>query len=215
MQKRAPDFSKWVITTVSAPVGNANAASASTVDAAAANGSQNTDNKAKVALEVTMTKTGKIMLREVRNQDGTVVPTWCVGGLQITISGGTSIVQAKLYNVDPTVPTPNYEDYSDSDFRGFAWINTINYTGIKEIGGKKCIVFQETTTNNAGVPVTRSAHIDLATRLPVDLSVGGGVRNYTFTAPPTSELVLPTLVVQLLKNRQRELDSATPRSQMH
>lgn len=156
--------------------------------------------------EVTITKTGKIMLREVRTQDGRVVPTWCVGDLQITVFGGTSTVQAKLVNPDPTVPTPNYEDYSDSDFQGFDWIAIGNYTGIKELGGRKCIVFRDTAKN-------MSAYVDLTTRLPVELADGGSIRNYTFKGPPTSELVLPSNVVQLLKNRQRELDSATPRSQ--
>jgi hypothetical protein len=50
-----------------------------------------------------------------------------------------------------------------------------------------------------------SAYIDFGTRLPVALNFGGVTRNYTFKAPPTSELVLPPLMVQLLKNRQREI----------
>jgi len=154
------------------------------------------------------------MLREVRTQDGQVVPTWCVGDLQITLFGNSSIVQAKVYNADPTVPTPNYEDYSDSDFPGFDWINLSNYTGIKESGGRKCIVFQETNKQDKGPPVIISAYIDFATRLPVAFIASGGTRTYVFKDPPTTELVLPTLVVQLLKNRQREMDSATPRSQM-
>jgi len=206
IQKRAPDFAKWVITTVSAPASSANSASTPTTDVSADNDTQSA-GKQKVALEVAMTKTGKIMLREVRTQGGQVVPTWCVGGFQITLFGNSSIIRAK--NPDPTIPTPDYEDYSDSDFLGFDWITLAKYTGIKEFGGRKCIVFQE---NDAGG--IRSAYIDLETRLPVALIAGGGTRTYVFKTPPTSELTLPPPVVQLLKNRQREMDSATPRSQM-
>ena len=212
IQKRAPNFAQWVITTVSTPASKANSESTSTADASATDGAQNADNKTKVALEVTMTKTGKFMLREVRAQDRPVVPTWCVSGLQITISDGISIVQAKINDPDPAVYTPDYEDYSDSDFQGFDWIKTSNYTGIKQIGGRKCIVFQDTLKNRWG-GVNVVAHVDLETRLPVDVSLGGGTRTYTFKAPPTSELVLPPSVIQLLKNRQRTMDSATPRSQ--
>jgi len=213
IQKRAPDMAKWVITAVPAPANNATANSVS--DASSASDPQSAGAKQKVASEVTITKTGKIMLREVRTQDGRVVPTWCVGGLQITLFGNSAIVQAKVYNPDPTVPTANYEDYSDSDFPGFYWIGPSNYTDIKEFGGKKCIVFQEAIKNVTGPPSKLSAYIDFLTRLPVSLTVGGGTSAYVFKAPPTAELTLPPLVVQLLRNRQRELDSATPRSQMH
>jgi hypothetical protein len=202
IQKRAPDFAHWVITSAPTPAKGANSPSTPTADASAVNGPQS---------EVTMTKTGKIMLREVRTQDGRVVPIWCVGGLQITLFGNSSIVQAK--NPDPRVPTPNYEDYSDSDFQGFDWIALSKYTGIEESGGRKCIVFQDTVKNDIGSAIDRSAYIDFATRLPVALIVGGGTRTYVFKPPPTTPLTLPPPVVQLLKNRQAEMNSATPRSQ--
>jgi len=207
VQKRAPNFAKWDVTIVIAP-DKGNSASGSTA-------ATNADDKGKVVFEVTMTKTGKTMLREVHMPDGKIVPTWCLGDLQITIAAGVAIVQAKLHINDPSVPTPNYEDYSDSDFQGFDWIKASNYTGIKEVGGRKCLVFQDTLKEGGGPPINRTAHVDLETRLPVDVSVGGATRNYSFKTPPTAELVFPPPVAQLLKNLQREMDSAAPRWQVH
>ena len=215
VQMRAPDFAQWVVTvTPTLAFGNSNSTSTPPgTDASTATGSQDAGKLPTWTSQITMTKTRTIILREVRNQTGQTWTTWCTPGLQSTLSPDSKswIMQSRAANADPTVPTANYEDYSQTDFLGFDWINLSKYVGIKVFNGSKCIFFQDSANGGEG----RSAYIDLETRLPNTLNAEGKTITYAFKAPPTTELTLPPLLAQLLKNRQKQLDSATPRSQMH
>lgn len=203
IEKRAPEFAQWIIRSAgSADRGKASSPSPKSEEKHAAWGDI-----------VVMTKTGQVMLRQTTDDSKQVWNTWVIGeqGLQTTISpdGKKWIVQAR--NPDPNTPTPNYEDYSKTDFPSFEWITESNYAGVQEVAGRRCLLFTDKvkllSDDLEATPI--SAYIDLETRLPVAINQGGNARTYDFRSPPSAPLQLPTLVQGLIDNRQKTLESMT------
>jgi len=203
IQKRAPDFAQWAIRIV-----NDSAPEKSGVQTP----DKKIDKEAAWGAIIMTTKTGKILLRQTYDDRKRIWNTWCIGDLnvQTTLSpdGKNWVVQTP--NADPHVHTPNYVDYSKSDFPDFAWISKNNYAGIKEMGGKKCIVFTASIKMNSDdpMPTLLAAYIDLDTRYPVAFIQGGEFHSYEFKQPPKDTLPLPQLVQDLLNNRKKMAESA-------
>jgi hypothetical protein len=187
IQKRAPDFASWIIRPPSMAVPGSSSSGTSRTQSQKAQ-----EHKESPAAFI---KTGQIIPRQTADDTGRVWNTWCVEGLQITVwpGGQNWIIQSR--GSDPTVPTANYVDYSNTDFPGFDWISQRNYAGIKNVLGRPCIVFADKIIANGALELTDAvAYVDLATRYPIALKVGGEVTQYEFQTPPRAPLVLPPAI---------------------
>ena len=108
------------------------------------------------------------MLRQTLDDKGRPWNTWCLGTTQITISPDGKDVLVQTPNPDPTIPTPNYEDYAVTDFPGFEWVTADKYVGVEKVGGTDCLVFKMKRKIAADdpEPTDFTACVDLETRLP-------------------------------------------------
>jgi hypothetical protein len=202
VQKKAPDFSRWVIT--------ARVLSAKPQDKTAA----------AVATEttVTVTKTGKVVHMERTDEQHNTWQTWCRGATQVAVAPGNQV-----YFVAPPpnkdVVNPLYFDFSKSDFEGFDWISAQNFTGIQPVMGFDCLVFKDNRNvtgalapESAGsapgaapaAPVMNAlvACINAETRLPVALMNDNGVVTYRFEKPPDAMQEFPPNVQALLDKQK-------------
>jgi len=190
---RAPDMSHWIIT----------------YDGGSPSGSSETHSGPK-AIEVI--KSGKTMLEQTTNQDGSVSVVWRKDGYAFIKSPGGN--QWTLQLVGDARDPFNKPDYTHTDFAGFDWIAEKNFVGINLVKGDKCLVFRDkvfplsdvelntlqlvATFNRDKGPFDLNAHmvdaeadIDLKTLLPISLKVGNSTRVFTYQAPPETSLDLP------------------------
>ena len=208
LQRRAPDRAQWVIKQTVAPTPDAELAKGGATDK---------HPKSYWGSLVAVTKTGSIMLRQTIDDKGQTWNTWCTPDLQTTIypDGQHWIVQS--ISPDPKVPAANYEDYSKTDFPGLEWVTLDKYVDLKEINGKRCIIFKSRfkMADDDPAPTDFEADVDLDTRYPVETKVGANLRTYTFSDAPPAMLSLPPLVLSLLDNRAKMMSSATRRMPGH
>lgn len=198
VQARAPNPSKWIIK-LAAPSG------ADKPEGQEGGKKPDVSNSVKV-----MTKTGPITLRQTLDATGKTWNTWCIGLQQITLFPDSKQWVVQSPSPDPNIPTPNYEDYSKSDFPGFEWISLANYVGLKDISGRKCITFKGMAILDGALkPTPVLAYTDLETRFPVALAAGTSMHVYEFQSPPQVPLVLPTLVQSLVNNQQKQVTAVT------
>jgi hypothetical protein len=201
IQKRAPDFARWVTRAkISMP-------KPPEKTSAAATGSPASDDEEIV----TVTKTGAVVHVERTDEQRKTWQTWCRGTVQIAVTPGSQIyLVAAPPNKD--VVNPLYFDFSNSDFEGFEWISAQNYTGIKPVLGKNCLTFKDdrrVTGTLAPAPVSNAlvACIDLETRLPVALMNDNGIVTYQFLKPPEAMQDLPANVQAVLDKQKQDIQS--------
>jgi hypothetical protein len=72
---------------------------------------------------------------------------------------------------------------------GFDWISPRYYTGVQEMDGKLCMVFQKDDTK---------AWIDKKNRIPVIWKKGDEIRSFTYSAPITTT-TMPEPILRLMK----------------
>ena len=195
IQKRAPDFSHWMVTFKTAP-----AASGATPSP-----SQPSDPNSIITQD-TVTKTENIIHVEFIDTQKRAWNIWVQGGRDmIQWPDGKSV--GFVAKPPPYVVNPLYRDFSSSDFSGFEWISAANFTGIQSIGGISCLVFKDTLLTN-GVSLQVEAATDVKTRLPVRLINGQGQFTYAFLSPPSTEQTLPANVQKLIvdqRNNEKSL----------
>jgi hypothetical protein len=202
VQLRASDFAKWIVKKVG------------TTDSVTGTTEATAPKKATFGSEFTMTKTGKIMLRQTQDDKGQIWNTWCEGNLQATVwpDGKRFIVGAPPPDLKRG-PNSMYFDYSQSDFPGFEWVSLGDYAGIQSKEGKPCIVFKAKfkvyTDDRQASDV--AAYVDLKTRYPVALVVDGATRTYEFQPPPQTELAIDPLVKSAFDAYQKSVELYTPK----
>lgn len=196
LQQRAPEFSRWTI--FSKPTAkNAEEQNKSSGNAAK-NPSPNGDPKFSVI------KTGNIT--RVIYFDDAKQPwnIWCFDSSVIAVWPDGKNVGIAARPSRPDAYNPLFMDFSKSDFQGFEWISEKNFVGIRDVLGRKCLVFRDTIKRTApGMqsddpdPASASfengvvASVDLETRLPVTLVNENGLFVYQFYDAPTAMQTLP------------------------
>jgi hypothetical protein len=157
----------------------------------------------------TITKTGNIRYEVIVEADGDQLVKWCDGRLQWFKR--PLWPKAVLWTA-PNVANPYYVSYERSTFPELSWVSPKNYSGVKEVMGRKCLVFNERiqafssdelgelrlATKRNGKPfdpddykVSATACIDFETRLPIQFDKGTEIHVYRFFPTPTSMLQLP------------------------
>jgi len=218
IQERAPRMSRWLITLVVAKQKGA---------ASSASSEKGTAPTLPWASKVAVTKTEDVIREETLDEKGQTWSAWCLPGLQITVwpDGKSWFVQQAQADRDPNVPVAMFTDYSKSDFPGFEWISEKNYAGIQKVGSKTCLIFRDTMVlmtpeelkqaalggDGASPTISVVASIDVETRLPVALTRGSEAHTYEFIAPPEQKLAFPTIVQNLIDNRNKNVQSVTRR----
>jgi hypothetical protein len=181
IQKHAPSFSEWVVTT-----------SFGVPEKSASPAVESKDDKKNPDAKVVIIKTGNVIRTIVCDPDGKIWNVWNQNALRVVVApNGKDIGHIKA----PEVWESNrfYLDYSNSDFSGFDWISPQNFEGLIDYQGKKCLFFR--VKNSSGDSL---AYTDLETRLPMAHFDGTSLTTYQYEAPPSAMQQLPENVQQFL-----------------
>lgn len=112
---------------------------------------------------------------------GDTVELWMLGTLFFTTSeNGRVAVSDLMDNI-------GFEPSSLNTFPGFTWLSSSNYLGTRTVEKGTYYYFAQSG---------KEAWIDIQSKLPFALSDDSGYTRYTFAAPPTAPLVLPTAMQQ-------------------
>lgn len=188
IEKRAPDYSQWLITTM---------VSGTTA--------RNTDSSTKIMV----TKTGRTYRVERLDQYQQIWTVWAQGATQIMVWPDKRTAAELAVSNNPDAPNPFMTDFSVSDFPGFEWVTWKQYTDIKLYKGCKCIVYQDLQRLKSDDPaagkieVSLTAYVDLDARLPVALISGDQVRIFDWRTAPQTNLTLPPSAQSLLDQQRK------------
>ena len=210
---KAADFAQWTVTSKSstAPAAAAQAsASPATAAVAVPGASPGQKQKPSPSDQTTsVTKTKTIRFEETITAGGIKIQKWCVPDMQVSIHGsGAPVVSLPSKSGDNY-----YTDYSKSDFGGFEWISSRNFTGIEKIMGQDCLVFRDKMKfaagdAPAGPPPPVVACIDADSRLPVALQLGDEIRTFQFGPTPAAMLTLPPPVQTVVDGWRKTMRQA-------
>lgn len=211
LNKRAPEFARWTIL-------HKYTGSGKDTPKPTGGESDSTDSfraSPPRILSRTLIKTRNIYHIVTNYENGKLEDRWVVGNVHSVLTpASTELVSGPFASFDGTDL-----DISSSDFFGFDWITANIYTGIKEVYGHPCLIFQQTqnkyamekfpwletsiTYRNAGkVPdvykeeVPALAAIDVQTRMPVFLQIGNETRSIQYTPVPNQLQQLPPAFIQ-------------------
>jgi len=127
-------------------------------------------------------------------KSGTKLEQWYDGETRFMEQPGVANPQIMDNVVTAVSPFP---DFTSTDFPDMGWIDSSHYTGVADMGGRKCLVF-----NNGDM----TAWIDPQTRFPVQWQRGTETR--TFRQLPTPiELEFPPSIAKVSDGLKREINS--------
>lgn len=202
IQKRAPDFSQWLITTtVSGTAALNDQTDAAHRTAKAPEGSS--------TAKMMVTKTGNIYRVEHLDDAKQLWTVWASGATQIMVWPDKQSCADLAASNNPDVPNPFMTDFSVTDFPGFGWIGWDKYSEMKPYKGMKCIVFKQqqhvgSDDSSAGEQSkTLMAYVDLYTRLPVALVDADEAHLFEWKPAPTAMLSLPPTALAVVQQGQK------------
>lgn len=150
---------------------------------------------------VTVTKTNNTYREEIVSTTGKKEEKWVFEGIElISVNGGQSIVP--IAPPAEEEPSPDYSDYSRSDFGRLLWVSLSNYQGVKSYLGKSAYLFEAT-----GPEGKMTAFLAIDSRLPLFFSEGGTTYTYTFNSPPPAELIPPASFQDVLKTMKAAMSA--------
>ena len=153
IEKRAPDYSQWLITTM---------VSGTTA--------RNTDSSTKIMV----TKTGRTYRVERLDQYQQIWTVWAQGATQIMVWPDKRTAAELAVSNNPDAPNPFMTDFSVSDFPGFEWVTWKQYTDIKLYKGCKCIVYQDLQRLKSDDPAAGKIEVSLTAYVDLDEPAPGG-----------------------------------------
>jgi len=173
VRRRAPEFSRWVIT----------------VNPQRSEGG----NAAAFDRKVIVTKTREILHERISNHSGQQRERWVLGRFQYSQFGPKKeFLPFTRRSISPEGDPDRYVDYSATDFPGFEWVSPEYFTGIKKANGRECLVYSKGDM---------TAFVALDNRLPVGLVKDGKQRIYEFQPAPQSVLTPPPAVMEDYRKR--------------
>jgi hypothetical protein len=166
-----------------------------------------------------VTLSGNVRREETQDASGkSLMVIWCEGRdeyYKMAFWSQFSFLNAS--DSDHYIPNPKQL------FPELAWVSSKSFLGIKLVNDKPSLVFgdpvQSLPASMAGAflppetvdasyykksPLLKIAYIDQATRLPVYYQEGAGSYFYQFGPAPTSPLVLPDEITQMVKVRDEQ-----------
>jgi hypothetical protein len=137
---------------------------------------------------------------------------WIADGHEFSVSPDGQTVAEVAPPANRDVENPLHMDFSKTDFPGFEWVATKNFTGVEEVNDKTCLVFRDVWHNpendSEGHPsaegAPRYAAVDYYSRLPVAVAIGGERRDYAFKFPPRAALTVPENVARAFQTLAAE-----------
>jgi hypothetical protein len=216
IQKRAPEFARWTIFSKTAAKTSDSKDKPST--------SEKTDASPNGSPKFSITKTGKIIRVIFFEDEKLPWNIWCKDGTVIAVWPDGKNLGFASRPTRPDAFNPLYLDFANSDFQGFEWLSAKNYTGIREVFGRKCLVFKDRIKQTpegmrsddpdaASMTYESSpvASVDLETRLPVSLVNETGAVIYQFHDAPTEMQTLPANVQGLIDQQKQAVQSVARR----
>jgi hypothetical protein len=193
IEKRAPDFSKWIIKTVSQSAQQSGGASSP----------EDKQKAAETTIKTVVTKTLPVIHVQTVDDQNRVWSVWVKDSMQaVEFPDRKSVAFVKASEANG-FKNPLEVNFSQSDFDGFDWLSKSNFVGVKDVMGRKCLVF--TTTKMLPVVnyvVTVTASVDFDSRLPVSLVTNNNAAIYQFLQPPAEMQTLPPAVEAMVAHQQ-------------
>ena len=152
---------------------------------------------------LTVSKTKKTYREETIFKSGMKGEKWIYDNIELMQVPGTD----SIVPIDPPTqeaPSPDYSDYSKSDFPELNWLTLDHYKGIQTYQGKPAYLFESTNPGEKCV-----ALLAVETQLPLSFTEGKVVRTYVFNPPPTAPLIPPENFLKVLKKHKRGLEKLT------
>jgi hypothetical protein len=188
--RRAPDFASWTVQ-LSYPDEKEKAAAPATPP----------DGRSDRIRSVTVSKTGKTYRELTTWTSGRREEKWTFGGVQLTtVNNGRSIVLIEAPTSEE--PSPEYSDFTRSDFPELQWVSVENYTGVQNHQGKPAYRFESARERE-----TMTAFLSTETQLPFSFSMRDAERSYVFNPPPTAPLAPPERFLRVLRTHQKGLQA--------
>lgn len=162
-------------------------------------------------VQITITKHGNLIREKTLWTNKKVTEKWISGSFQLREGELTDDVHRVM--TPRSFYSPDYSDYSNSDFEECEWIRMENYKGVQRINGKAYYAFEagstdKTLTNREKAdkailerdgteapftPPTRRyvVYLDVEKQVPVYSDNGEEIRTYVFAKEPPAPLTLP------------------------
>jgi hypothetical protein len=202
IEKRAPEFSQWLITTTLSGTAALDDQGNVGKSAAKAPGGPSTT-------KVMVTKTGNIYRVEHLDEARQLWTVFASGATQIMVWPDRHSAAVLTVSNNPDAPNPFMTDFSVTDFQGFKWVGWNKYSEMKQYKGMKCIVFQEQEHLDSDDPSpgggykTVIAYVNADTRLPVALVDADEANIFEWKPEPKGMLSLPPSALAVLQQRQK------------
>ncbi len=150
---------------------------------------------------LTVTKTNSTYREQTVLASGQKDEKWILDGSQLkTVNNGKVIIL--IAPPTATDPSPEYSDYSKSDFEGLGWVSLNTYKGVGARDGQPVYLFEG---KESGEKLTAILAVD--TQLPLYSSAGDVSCTYTFNSPPAAPLVPPKRFLDILETHKRGLEA--------
>lgn len=139
---------------------------------------------------VVVTKTGNTYWEQAALSSGKKYDKWIIEGLQLKSVPRTEAI-VPLAAPSATEPSPDYSDYSKSDFPELSWITAGVFKGPVKYQGRDALYFETSG---------KSAYLAADTQLPIFSKDAELSRTYTFGRAPTTALVPPPRFQEVIKS---------------
>ena len=187
---------------------------------------------ARRPVSLNVSKDGNVYNEVVHWSDGKKSEKWISGELQVYEVPQTGQVARSIL---PTVGySENFSDYRRSDFEELEWIDKTNFSGVKEVSGRKVFAFGVESAKRRLTPrekeelqdadqrlsedeiVKRNerlssgekayvAYLDMTTQRPLYFDDGRVVRVYQFIDQPSGRLQVPPRFAEELETWKKEI----------
>lgn len=207
--KSAPDFSQWTV--------KYEYPKATDPKDQAQNGAE--------TIQVSIVKTGNIVSEEIVDRRGGHESIWHVGGTQYRKPAGQGDWFESVASVGGNIGNSDFSPLPANGYRGWDWIGPDSYAGTIALDTGACFVFvpggAQKLKASGGAPTKDQiaaqpliAFVNVETRLPVALRVGGITQRFVFAAPPTAIQQFPSDLADAIKKGEearRRLFQPAPR----
>jgi hypothetical protein len=216
----APASSSWTITL--------KPKAASTPAPPATNGTIVDQASTRTEAKIQTTKQNQVRRMLITRSDGAITEKWWIEDCYLYEVPGSPGVRMLLTKGGDTDILATMDDYSQTDFPEFSWINAGSFLKTLPYGGKTCHSFRTTpdpiptpsetpkvpgsTASKPGgiyiqAPQAKSrkssglmqAWVDSTTHLPVALDNGVSLQTYTFDSSSSQPLQLPARFAEVFK----------------
>lgn len=160
-----------------------------------------TANQVDRVQSVTITKTNKTYREIAIFSSGKKREKWIFNGTQLMTVPDSGAIVAIPAPAGEDFISPEYSDYSKSDFEGLGWVSLETYKGVRNYEGKPAFLFEATKSGSI-----LTAILSAETQLPLYFSDGNESRSYVYNSPPSVLLNPPERFSSVLQKHRKGLE---------